>query len=227
MLALPLLIAILLLAWLPGYWVKGVLARHSTERSDFPGTGAEFARHLLGGMKLGHVKVERTDKGDHYDPADKVVRLSEAHFAGRSLSAVVVAAHEVGHAMQDATGYAPLVARTRMAKSAENVQRLGSIVMLAAPVLMIITKTPVTFLLDVLAGAVILGSAVLMHAVTLPVEFDASFRRALPVLQKGGFIPKRDMPAARQILRAAALTYIAAAAMTLLDVTRWFRVFRF
>ena len=73
----------------------------------------------------------------------------------------------------------------------------------------------------------ILGMPLLMHAFTLPVEFDASFGRALPVLKEGGFIKREDMPAARQILRAAALTYVAAAAMSLINVMRWLRVLRF
>lgn len=226
-LPLVLLAGVLALAWLPGRWVGAVLARHSAPRADFPGTGGAFARHLLDEMKLTHVKVEPTDQGDHYDPEAKAVRLSKQHHDVRSLSAVVVAAHEVGHAMQDASGYAPLAARTRMAKSAARAQRFGSIVMLASPIVMVVAKSPLYLLIDLLAGLVIMGTAVIMHVLTLPVEFDASFKRALPVLKAGNFIPASDMPAARKILRAAALTYVAAAAMTLLDITRWFRLLRF
>ncbi|MEL6225837.1 MAG: zinc metallopeptidase, partial [Pseudomonadota bacterium] len=88
---------------LPSLWVRSVIARHGRDRPDFPGTGGEFARHVLDEMKLRHVTVEPTDMGDHYDPSTKTVRLIPEHFDGRSLSAVVIAAHEVGHAMQDAT----------------------------------------------------------------------------------------------------------------------------
>jgi uncharacterized protein len=218
---------IVALAFLPGLWVKGVIQRHSIERTDFPGTGGELARHLLDGMKLNHVKVEQTDLGDHYDPIEKVVRLSENHMNKKSLSAVVVAAHEVGHAMQDATEYAPLKARTKLAKQAHWVEMIGSVLMLLSPVMLVIAKAPAIMLLQLIAGLVIISFSVLMHAVTLPVEYDASFKRALPVLQAGNYIADKDMTSARQILRAAALTYVAAAAMTLLDITRWLRVLRF
>ncbi|MGE0765674.1 MAG: zinc metallopeptidase [Hyphomicrobiaceae bacterium] len=215
------------LALLPQIWVKGVLKRHSVERSDFPGTGGEFARHLLDEMKLYHVKVEETTAlGDHYDPEAKVVRLAPQHFDGRSLAAVVVAAHEVGHAMQDATQYRPLQARTRLAKKAHHIERLGMGVMLASPIVMLVFKSPHVLILQLFIGMLTLGSTIVMHAMTLPVEFDASFRRALPVLKAGRYVGDRDLGAAREILRAAALTYVAAAAMSLLDVARWFRILR-
>jgi Zn-dependent membrane protease YugP len=214
------------LAVLPQMWVRRVIAQHSGDRPDFPGTGGEFARHLLDGMQLGHVKVEETPLGDHYDPDAKAVRLMPQHFKGRSLAALVIAAHETGHAMQDATEYPPLKARTRLAKRAIWMEKVGAVVMLAAPIMMVLAKGPQILLVEFAAGVLILGMAVAMHAYTLPVELDASFRRALPVLKAGRYIPDRDMPAARQILRAAAFTYVAAAAMSLLDVARWLRVLR-
>lgn len=211
---------------LPQVWVQRVLARHGSERADFPGTGGEFARHILDEMKLKSVKVEETTLGDHYDPEAKTVRLLPQHFNGRSLSAVVVAAHEVGHAMQDATGYKPLVRRTQLARQARRIERLGGIVMLSAPLVMAIFKAPAMILIQIAAGLLILSSTILMHLTTLPVEFDASFRRALPVLQAGGYVGTDDMASARQILRAAAFTYVASAAMSLLDVMRWVRVLK-
>lgn len=220
------LVVIVALAFLPGMWIKGVLSRHATERPDFPGTGGELARHLLDEMKLAHVKVEETKLGDHYDPLAKVVRLSPDHMRKRSLSAIVVAAHEVGHAMQDATGYPPLQARTKLANQARKVEILGSIIMLLSPVMLLLMKAPAAMLMELGLGLLVLSFGVLMHAVTLPVEFDASFRRALPVLKAGHYIADKDMSSARQILRAAAFTYVAAAAMSLLNVARWLRVLR-
>jgi Zn-dependent membrane protease YugP len=214
------------LALLPQLWVKKVIAKHSGERADFPGTGGEFARHLLDEMKLAHVKVEETKLGDHYDPEAKVVRLSPDHFHGRSLSAVVVAAHETGHAMQDATQYPPLAARTRLAKQAIRMEKVAAVVMLAAPIVLAIAKAPHVLIIEVMVGVMIFALSILLHAVTLPVEFDASFRRALPLLKAGRYIDDKDMPAAKEILRAAAFTYVAAAAMSLLDVARWLRVLR-
>jgi Zn-dependent membrane protease YugP len=214
------------LAMLPQIWVRNVIARHSADRPDIAGTGGQFARHLLDGMKLHHVKVEETDLGDHYDPEAKAIRLSPQNMHGRSLAAVVIAAHETGHAMQDATGYGPLQARTRLAKQAIRIEKVGAIVMLAAPIMLVLARTPHVLLLEIAAGVVILGMSLAMHAFTLPVEFDASFKRALPVLKEGRYIPASDMPAARKILKAAAYTYVAAAAMSLLDVARWIRVLR-
>jgi len=215
------------LAFLPQMWIRGVIARHSDERPDFVGTGGEFARHVLDGMGLYHVVVEETQKGDHYDPEAKAVRLLPQHFGKRSLAAVVIAAHEVGHAMQDATAYGPLTARTRMARQAQKVEKVGSVIMIAAPIMMILSKSPHIMLMQLGIGVLILGSTIFMHAVTLPVEFDASFRRALPLLKAGNFISARDMRSARQLLRAAAFTYVAAAAVSLLDVMRWIRVLKF
>ena len=221
------LLALLALTVLPSLWVKSVIARHGKERADFPGTGGEFARHILDEMKLDHVTVEETQLGDHYDPMAKAVRLSPPHFNGRSLSAVVIAAHEVGHAMQDATGYGPLVRRTQLARQADGLQRFAMILLLATPVLMILARSPAIIFLELAAGLLMIAMTVLMHVTTLPVEFDASFKRALPVLQAGGYIRDEDLPAARQILRAAAYTYVAAAAISLLDIMRWARLLRF
>jgi Zn-dependent membrane protease YugP len=223
---LILLVGAFALAFLPQMWVKGVIKSHAAERDDIPGTGGEFARHLLDKMNLQGVGVEKTDLGDHYDPEAKVVRLLPQHYGARSLSALVVAAHEVGHAMQDATGYAPLHARTRLAKQAHNIERFGAVVMLAAPIVMLLAKSPHILILQLFIGVLILSMTILMHGFTLPVELDASFRRALPVLKAGNYVSDKDMPAARQILRAAAFTYVAAAALSLLDVMRWFRLLR-
>ncbi|MEO1693653.1 MAG: zinc metallopeptidase [Pseudomonadota bacterium] len=221
------MLALIGLALLPQLWVRRTINAHAHDRADFPGTGGAFARHLLDEMKLTRVGVEVTQDGDHYDPMAKTVRLLPQHFDGRSLSAVVIAAHEVGHAMQDATGYKPLAVRTRLAKQAAGIQRFAMIILLLAPVLVILAKSPAILVLQILAIALMIGMTVAMHATTLPVEFDASFKRALPILEAGRYIPEEDMPAAREILRAAAYTYVAAAAMSLLDVVRWARLLRF
>lgn len=217
---------VLALAFLPGLWVKSVMRRHAVERADFPGSGGELARHLLDGMGLDAVRLEATAMGDHYDPEARAVRLTDANMHGRSLTAVVVAAHEVGHAMQHATDYRPLTARTGLAKAAHRFEQVAIVAMIAAPVLVAVTKSPAVMVLNFGAGALMVLASVIVHLVTLPVEYDASFRRALPVLEKGGYLKADDMPAARSILRAAAFTYVAAAAMSLLNVARWIRVLR-
>ena len=98
----------------PGWWVRNVMSRYSSPDDRYDGSGGELARHLLDSLDLQDVKVEETTKGDHYDPQEKVIRLTAGNLNGHSLTAVTVAAHEVGHALQDATGYAPLKIRSQL-----------------------------------------------------------------------------------------------------------------
>ncbi len=223
---LPLIIGgVLLLALIygPSLWVRRVMARHRTPTDRYPGTGAELARHLLKRLDLPQVTVESTEQGDHYDPMAKAVRLSPDNHDGRHLTAVTVAAHEVGHALQDAIGYQPLVWRTRLARIASRAQRVGGFLLLAIPILLILTRVPASALMLLVAGLASVGLAVLVHLITLPTEFDASFRRALPLLESG-YLKPEDRPAARRILAAAALTYVAAALMSVFNIWVWLRM---
>lgn len=215
------ILLILLVFFVPQLWVKMVMRRYQQPRSDFPGTGGEFARHLLNRFNLADVGVEETDKGDHYDPRDRCVRLSPGNFSGRSLTAVVVAAHEVGHALQDAQDYAPLRWRHRMVGLATAAQQLGNILILGIPVITLLTRAPSSGLLFLVGGLASFGSAALVHLITLPVELDASFRRALPLLESGRYVPQQDYRGARRILRAAAFTYVAASLAGILNLWRW------
>lgn len=211
---------------LPQYWVRRTMRRHGSDRPDLPGTGGELARHLLDRFGLKTVAVETTDIGDHYDPETKAVRLLEAHFDGRSLSAVAIAAHEVGHALQDAAGERLLAWRQRLAKVAAFTDRAAGVFFIAAPFLAILARTPLAFAALLGVGIALLGVRVIVTLVTLPVEFDASFRKALPILEEGGYLSTADMPAIRSLLRAAALTYLANALLTLIDLARWVRLLR-
>jgi Zn-dependent membrane protease YugP len=215
-----------MLAALPTMWIGSVLRRHGRERADIPRTGGEAARSMLDRLGLSHVGVERTDLGDHYDPEAKTVRLSPERFDTRSLAAVVVAAHEVGHAMQDAIGYAPLVVRTRFARQAAILEKVGVGLMLLSPLAMAVMPSRAGFFLSLALGAFVLMLPIIMHAATLPVEYDASFRRAIPLLAAGRYVSEHDMPAARQLLHAAAFTYVAAAIFSVLNVVRWLRILR-
>jgi len=208
----------------PQLWIRRVLAQHGTERPDFPGTGAELARHLLDEAGLQAVPVEETDKGDHYDPQTRTVRLLPQHHDGRSVAAVAVAAHEVSHALQHARGEPSFARRIALVSRLIWVERIAGGMLLLAPIVFMLVKSPVLLALEIAAGVALLGVRVVVHAVTLPVEFDASFGKALPVLQQGRYLSASDLPAARSVLRAAAWTYVAAALTTLLDVARWFRI---
>ena len=214
------------LIFLPQIWVRSAIARHAKPRDDFPGTGGELARHLLDEAGLQSVEVEMIENGDHYDPLDKKVRLSKANHEGRSVSAVAIAAHEVGHALQDADGYKPLQVRTRYAVVVSKIERFGGLVMLATPVVAAVTRAPSVIVFELAAGLVILFSTVAFHLITLPVEFDASFGRAMPILKSGKYLNNKDLPAADHVLKAAAFTYVSAALVSLLDIARWLRILR-
>jgi Zn-dependent membrane protease YugP len=189
-LAVPAALLVLALIVAPRLWIMSVMKRHGQQRPVIPWTGGEFARHLLDGMKLTKVKVEETQEGDHYHPLAKAVRLKTDHYFGRSLTAIVIAAHEVGHAMQDATGYAPLQTRTRIAGIADYVHKIGALLIIAAPAIAALLRHPGGLVLGLVAAILVNLSAVVMHVVTLPVEFDASFNRALVVLKHGRFVRK-------------------------------------
>ena len=210
----------------PQIWVQRVFSRYRRNREDFPGTGSELARHLLDRFNLQHVKVETTELGDHYDPLAKIVRLTQDNFNGKSLMAATVAAHEVGHALQDQTGYQPLVERTRLVRVAQGAEKIGSFVMLGIPIVAGIARTPAAGLFVLFAGIATMGIGTLIHFLTLPVEWDASFNRALPVLEKGGYLSREDLYGARRILKAAAFTYVAASLASLLNLWRWIAIMR-
>ncbi len=220
------LLLILIVVFGPGLWVRRVLEKYSEPADRYAGTGAQLARHLLNKHGLENVKVERTEEGDHYDPQAKAVRLTEGKFDGRSLTAITVAAHEVGHALQDHDGYAPLRLRTRLVRATRVVEKVGAAVLVLSPFLGAITRVPQLSLLMFGAGFLTLGSSALIHFVTLPTEFDASFNRALPILDDFRILKKPDRPHARRLLRAAALTYVSASLMSLLNIARWLVILR-
>lgn len=219
-------IVVLVIVFGPGLWVKRVLERYSVPADRYSGTGGTLARHLLDRHGLHDVQVEATDQGDHYDPEAKVVRLTEDKFAGRSLTAITVAAHEVGHALQDHEGYAPLRLRTRLVKATRGIEKIGAGVLVIAPFLGIITRAPAISLVTFAAGLLTLGTAAVVHFVTLPTEFNASFARALPILDEHRILKAADRPHARRLLTAAALTYVSASLMSLLNVARWLTILR-
>jgi Zn-dependent membrane protease YugP len=220
------LLAVLGLVYAPQFWVGHTMRRHSADRPDFPGTGGEMAQHLVERFELKGVGVEATDKGDHYDPESRTVRLSQANYQGASLTAVAVAAHEVGHALQHHRGERGLALRQKLVGVAMMTDRVASVFFIAAPVLAILLRTPGALLGMAVIGIGLLGIRVVVHLVTLPVEYDASFNKALPILREGGYLAEDDIAGARSVLKAAAFTYVAAALTSLLNLARWIRVLR-
>lgn len=220
------MIAIILLIVGPSYWVKHTLTKYSYPEGRYPGNGSELARILLDWANLQNVKVEVTELGDHYDPIAKAVRLTPDKYNGRSLTAITVAAHEVGHAVQDRDGYLPLKLRTRLIEIAAPAEKLGAAILMLAPVIAVAAKAPSAGALFLLGGLLTMGTATIVHLVTLPMELHASFARALPMLVHGNYLIHGDEPHARKILRAAAWTYVSASLMTLLNVARWWAILR-
>jgi Zn-dependent membrane protease YugP len=217
---------IMALVFGPGLWVRAVMSRYSKPDDRYSGTGAELARHLLDKQGLGDVGVELTEQGDHYDPTSRTVRLSPANHDTGSLTAIAVAAHEVGHAVQHQQAYAPLDWRSRLVNAIGPGQKFAAILLMASPFVSAFTRVPVTGLLTFAVGFLVMGLGTLVHLITLPTEVDASFGRALPMLKQHNILIDGDEPHARRLLKAAAATYAAASLMSLLNIARWFAILR-
>ena len=189
-------------------YLTSTYGRFSKIRNARDLTGAEVARGILDSNGLQSVSVEMVpgQLTDHYDPIHKAVRLSEGNYSQPSLAALAVAAHEVGHAIQDAKAYVPLVVRFRLAPVLSVSANLGQFALMIG-IFMLASSFGQTMLLIGIAG---LGAALLFHLVTLPVEFDAS-RRALLILEKDGYLTREENAGAKSVLTAAALTYVVAA----------------
>ena len=172
----------------PQVWINWTMRKHAAERPDMPGTGGELARHLLDDAGLQHVKIE-----DRAQCAVTIIprwtRLSvspKSNFKGKSITAIAVAAHEVAHAIQDRDGYLPLQLRQRLVAKTIMMERIGSIVLMATPLVFATGPKPCRAgMLETCSRTwAFMASTIVIHLVTLPTEFDASFKKALPVLGK-------------------------------------------
>ena len=215
--------ALLLLAVIfgPSLWVKFVMRRYSSEKPEMQGTGGELAKHLIERFSLEDVVVEVTELGDHYDQNEKKVRLLREHYESKSLTAIAIAAHEVGHAIQDQQGDKRLATRTKMIPVVNQIARWSVVIISLSPVIGIITRHPMPFSLLLFLGLSGFIARMMIHAVTLPIEFDASFSKALPILKEGNYVSQSNEKAVSRILSAAALTYVSAALADILNLGRW------
>ncbi len=204
---------------LPQLWVRGILNKFTNEPSSIGRTGAEIAREILNRHNLNNVKVESTRQGDHYDPRDKTVRLSENFYHGKSLAAVTVAAHECGHAIQDAENYGFMKLRAAVMPVIQICQ-FGPMLLAFSFLLTAFLASPI-WKLTALVGFFMYVGIFFFQVITLPVELDASFGRAVPVLEGAGYISSDEKTKANQILQACAFTYIAAALYSLVEILRW------
>ncbi len=205
-------------ALLLGLWaqskVRSAFNKYSRIRVYTGMSGADIARRILDRNGLTQVKVEQT-KGmlsDHYDPRTKTLRLSPEVFNGNSVAAAGVAAHEVGHALQDKKGYFPLQVRSAMVPTVQIGSWLGPIVFMVGLLTSSSTGTQIAWI-----GLILFGLTALFSLVTLPVEFDAT-KQAQEWLVTTGSIQVSEMPGVKQVLDAAALTYVAAAIQAITTV---------
>ncbi len=200
-------------------WLRSTYSKYSKQMSRSGLTGAQAARQILDRNGLTNVRVEPVagKLTDHYDPRSKTVRLSEGNFATNSIAAVSVAAHEVGHAIQDASGYVPMKLRAGLFP----IVSIGSQFWPMAFLFGILLSAP--FMIDL---AVILFLGVLaFHIVTLPVEINAS-TRAYGLLTRYGILSTTEAGGTKRVLTAAAFTYIAAALTAVLTFLYLFLVSR-
>lgn len=211
---LILLLPALVLSLYAQFKVSSTFKRYSKVRSGRGLTGAAGARLLLDGGGLSHVPIELVQGklSDHYDPRGKVLRLSADVANQDSLAALGVAAHEVGHALQDAQGYAPMRLRSNLVPAASLGSNLGILLFIAG---LFIGRNPLLMNL----GILLFSAAVLFTLVTLPVEFNAS-KRALALLNSQGILVSTEAEGARKVLTAAGLTYVAAALMAVAQLAR-------
>lgn len=210
----------LALAFLPQMILQGVYRTYSQVNSQRGMTGAEVARKILNDNGLSDVTVEMTpgQLSDHYDPSAKAVRLSEDHYYGSSVAGVAVAAHEVGHALQHAHGYYPVVLRSAMVPAVNLGSNLGPILLMISLGMGATSQAMPDWAFGLaILGVVMFGAAVLFHMVTLPVEFNAS-ARANTILSNSNYLMPDEMPGAKKVLAAAAFTYVAAALYALIQL---------
>lgn len=211
----------------PSLWVRYVMHRHGDQIADMPGNARELAEHLIRRFDLPGVVVEEGgEQENHFDPGANAVRLSPDLFSAKSLTAIAVAAHEVGHAIQFHRREKLLLWRTTMLPKLKKLETLSVVALMLIPVTGALLRIPHPVLVLGLLIFFFMASRILFHAVTLPTEWDASFGKALPILQQGNYIPEAHLPAVRQVLKAAALTYVAGALADMVSIWRWVRFLR-
>lgn len=193
--------------------VKSTFARYNKVRSASGLTGAQAAEQVLHSAGIYNVQICHISGSltDHYDPRNKTLNLSDSTYGSNSIAAVCVAAHECGHAVQDQKQYGPLVLRSSLVPAANIGSQLSWPIFLAG---LVFSMKPL-----LTAGIILFSLAVLFQLVTLPVEFDAS-SRALKILDSTGMLGSEELSGAKKVLTAAALTYVAALASSLLQLLR-------
>ena len=196
----------LLITIIPVIWINSVFKKNDKILPNMPFDGYEFGDQLIKEFKLHDVRLEKTLIGDHYDLEQKKVKVREERLKRKSLTSISIVCHEIGHAIQHAEGYSPLITRTKLVQNTQWINKISTLIIytglpliFATGSLSLIKPCVIIVLLSMLIGLVI-------HLITLEVELDASFNKAFPIIKKK--IPEVYHDACYSILRAAAFTYV-------------------
>ena len=195
-----------IITFAPIVWVNYVFKKNDKILPNMPFDAYEFGEQLIKELKLSNVRIEKTLIGDHYDLDEKKVKVHENRFKRKSLTSISVICHEIGHAIQHSEDYSPLITRTKLVKNTQWINKIsmyliyiGFPVIFATGLLSLIKVCVLLILLSALTG-------VIVHLITLEVEFDASFNKAYPIIKQK--IPEVYHDSCRSVLRAAAFTYV-------------------
>ena len=195
-----------IITFAPIVWVNYVFKKNDKILPNMPFDAYEFGEQLIKELKLNNVRIEKTLIGDHYDLDEKKVKVHEDRFKRKSLTSISVICHEIGHAIQHSEDYSPLITRTKLVKNTQWINKIsmyliyvGFPVIFATGLLSLIKVCVLLILLSALTG-------VIVHLITLAVEFDASFNKAYPIIKQK--IPEVYHDSCRSVLRAAAFTYV-------------------
>jgi Zn-dependent membrane protease YugP len=201
---------------LPKLWLSNAMKKNDEELVNMPFTAEEFGKLILEENNLSGVKIEETEKVDHYDLNDKTVRVQQGRLAKKSLTSLTIICHEIGHAIQHEEEYGPLVRRTSLVERTQWISKFGGVILYSGLPLILATGSfgLIKICLILVLISVLLG--VFIHLITLDVEVDASFNRAMPILEEK--IPKEYHSQCKNVLQAAAFTYVIGALTSFLSL---------
>ena len=210
---------------LPVVWLNYVFKKNDEILPNMPFNGIEFGNQLIKELELKDVSLEKTLIGDHYDLDQRKVKVGEDRLKKKSLTSISIICHEIGHAIQHAENYTPLITRTKLVKNTLWINKIAfAVIYIGLPIIFATGYLPlikVCILLILLS----LFIGVIIHLVTLEVELDASFNKALPLLEDG-YLNETQVSASKKILKAAAWTYVASSLGSLLNFWRWMAILR-
>ena len=209
------------LIYLPDLWIKYNFKKNNKIFQDMPFSGKELGEKILEENNIKEIPINSIKDlpigSCHYDPEKKEINISESIYNRKSITSLAVIVHEIGHAIQDKENSKLLNLRISLIKKTNLLQKIGSLVLIiGVPSIFALTKSPFIVLLITLIIIASFSTNLLIHLITLPTEIDASFRKALPILNK--YVPKENIKQCRSVLTAAALTYLAVSIRSIINL---------